>query len=137
MNRNFKSCFHDPQLIHELEVMEDGHMKKVTAEDINVEVYLDDDENNDSLNVSLNHDSKEIYDDIITNMCNIDEEDDILEMAEADEEDQCHIMGSIWGERLKLLSDDIRVRVREIINQVFKEAQKGTLNEKLRELNAK
>ncbi|XP_065218821.1 peroxynitrite isomerase THAP4-like isoform X2 [Planococcus citri] len=120
-------------LIHELEVLEDNEMKRVSAEEVNCEVYLDDEEKNDSLNVSLNHDSMEICDGI-TNMYNIEEEDDLLEMAEADEEDQCYIMGSIWGERLKLLSEDIRSRVREIINQVFKEAQKGTLSDKIASL---
>lgn len=108
-------------------------MKKVNAEDINVEVYLDDEENNDSLNGTLNQDSMEICDEIAS-MYNIDEEDDLMEMAEADEEDQCNIMGSIWGERLKLLSEDIRSRVREVINQIFKEAQKGNLNDKLENL---
>lgn len=53
------------------------------------------------------------------------------EFANMDEEDRCYILGSIWGERLKLLPLDVRVLVRQLIDKIFKEALMDSLSEKI------
>ena len=53
--------------------------------------------------------------------------EDDFELMSADEEDKCYILGSIWGERLKMLPINSRAVVRCIIEQVFEEARTGKL----------
>lgn len=61
-------------------------------------------------------------------------EEDIEEIKELDtgvEEDQCNILGNIWGERLKELPFNVRPLVRQVIDDIFEEARIGILTEKL------
>lgn len=58
----------------------------------------------------------------------LDDEEDLMRRAEADEDDKCSILGSIWAEKLKELPTDLRPKVKKMINRVFEEARKGTLS---------
>lgn len=119
-------CYVVFQLVHEYIVCDNGEVKAntktecITVGDIDFEeINLEDIKQELASGSTIEN----------VDIHSISEEDDLIEMAEADEEDKCYILGSIWGERLKLLSDDMRTRVRNLVNKIFQDAQKGTLDE--------
>lgn len=62
-----------------------------------------------------------------TTLTDDDATEEDSELMNADEEDKCYILGSIWGERLKLVPLNLRFVVRRLIDQIFEEARTGKL----------